>query len=332
MLQRTLAFIGGTSAIIYSHDAELNVGDFECTLGVDPHFCSLYLARYMRLNPMIPYEDSLPAGAAFSASDALPYKQLRSSTFFKEWAKPQGYVDFIGTVLEKANGRMVKLLINRHERHGLVDERARRAMELLAPHFRRALHIGKLPECRGSEAAGLTEILDRISIAVIFVDAAGRLVHANRAGLQRLAEGDVLGWRDGQPRLRDPEAATQLQALLLESARLQGADVAVSATHAMTAGSGERLTLDILPLPAVMMRNASGAAAAIVLRTEVAPDFAERLAGYGAITTQILPAPPFYYAEDYHQQYLAKNPDGYCPDHSCGVPFKSAQLQVGENA
>jgi len=35
-------------------------------------------------------------------------------------------------------------------------------------------------------------------------------------------------------------------------------------------------------------------------------------AGFGAITTEILAAPEFYYAEDYHQQYLAKNPNGYC--------------------
>jgi peptide-methionine (S)-S-oxide reductase len=35
-------------------------------------------------------------------------------------------------------------------------------------------------------------------------------------------------------------------------------------------------------------------------------------AGYGKITTEILDAPPFYYAEDYHQQYLGKNPNGYC--------------------
>ena len=34
--------------------------------------------------------------------------------------------------------------------------------------------------------------------------------------------------------------------------------------------------------------------------------------GYGTITTEIIDAPPFYYAEDYHQQYLAKNPGGYC--------------------
>ena len=44
-----------------------------------------------------------------------------------------------------------------------------------------------------------------------------------------------------------------------------------------------------------------------------------RSAGYGEITTEILPAPEFYYAEDYHQQYLAKNPGGYCGLGGTGV-------------
>ena len=44
-----------------------------------------------------------------------------------------------------------------------------------------------------------------------------------------------------------------------------------------------------------------------------------RRAGYGPITTEILAAPPFYYAEDYHQQYLAKNPAGYCGLGGTGV-------------
>ena len=42
-------------------------------------------------------------------------------------------------------------------------------------------------------------------------------------------------------------------------------------------------------------------------------------AGYGAITTEVVPAGPFYYAERYHQQYLDKNPNGYCPVHATGV-------------
>ena len=52
----------------------------------------------------------------------------------------------------------------------------------------------------------------------------------------------------------------------------------------------------------------------------------------GTITTEIREAAPFFYAEDYHQQYLAKNPSGYCPNHSCGIPYKSPVLAVGEKA
>ena len=42
-------------------------------------------------------------------------------------------------------------------------------------------------------------------------------------------------------------------------------------------------------------------------------------AGYGRVTTEVIAAPPFYYAEDYHQQYLAKNPAGYCGLGGTGV-------------
>jgi len=52
-------------------------------------------------------------------------------------------------------------------------------------------------------------------------------------------------------------------------------------------------------------------------------------AGYGTITTEIVPAPDFYYAEDYHQQYLAKNPDGYCGLGGTGV---TCPVGVGANA
>ena len=49
-------------------------------------------------------------------------------------------------------------------------------------------------------------------------------------------------------------------------------------------------------------------------------------AGHGTVTTELAPAPPFYYAEDYHQQYLAKNPGGYCgiggTGVACPVPAK----------
>ena len=50
-------------------------------------------------------------------------------------------------------------------------------------------------------------------------------------------------------------------------------------------------------------------------------------AGFGAITTEILDAPEFYYAEDYHQQYLAKNPGGYCGLGGTGVACPTGLLE-----
>jgi peptide-methionine (S)-S-oxide reductase len=52
-------------------------------------------------------------------------------------------------------------------------------------------------------------------------------------------------------------------------------------------------------------------------------------AGHDAITTEIAPAPPFYYAEEYHQQYLAKNPGGYCGIGGTGVscPMPAAAIR-----
>ena len=58
--------------------------------------------------------------------------------------------------------------------------------------------------------------------------------------------------------------------------------------------------------------------------------FAERLEarGFGPITTEILPAPEFYFAEEYHQQYLAKNPNGYCGLGGTGVACPTGALEA----
>ncbi len=69
--------------------------------------------------------------------------------------------------------------------------------------------------------------------------------------------------------------------------------------------------------------------AAIAARSAEAFQKSLTAAGYGSITTEIKPAGPFYYAEEYHQQYLAKNPGGYCGLGGTGV---SCPVGVGASA
>ncbi|MEO0993327.1 MAG: peptide-methionine (S)-S-oxide reductase MsrA [Pseudomonadota bacterium] len=67
----------------------------------------------------------------------------------------------------------------------------------------------------------------------------------------------------------------------------------------------------------IYVYDATQRAAAQASRTAFQPRLSQ--AGYGQITTEILDAPEFYFAEDYHQQYLAKNPGGYCGVGGTGV-------------
>jgi peptide-methionine (S)-S-oxide reductase len=68
---------------------------------------------------------------------------------------------------------------------------------------------------------------------------------------------------------------------------------------------------------AIYTTNEAQQTAALASKKAYAKALAAR--GYGAITTEIAPAGPFYFAEDYHQQYLAKNPGGYCGLGGTGV-------------
>jgi len=77
---------------------------------------------------------------------------------------------------------------------------------------------------------------------------------------------------------------------------------------------------------AIYTHTAAQRAAAEASRDMYAAELAR--AGYGPITTEIVDAPEFFFAEDYHQQYLAKNPNGYCPVHSTGVKLRMLVEQM----
>jgi len=80
----------------------------------------------------------------------------------------------------------------------------------------------------------------------------------------------------------------------------------------------------------ILVQNASQQALAEAVKAQYQQLLSA--AGFGAITTQIKPLSEFFPAEDYHQDYLVKNPDGYCPDHSTGVRFNATSVAPVDNS
>ena len=119
--------------------------------------------------------------------DFLPLDEFRATQIYKEFSGPQGYLDFIQAVLEKSATSYAAATVILGEEHGPVSKTSRHRMQLLAPHFLRAVQIGKVIDLKEVKASALADALDGIAAAMFLLDGAGSIVHANVAGHELVA-------------------------------------------------------------------------------------------------------------------------------------------------
>ena len=114
---------------------------------------------------------------------------------------------------------------------------------------------------------------------------------------------------------------TEAVRVVFDPARVSYADLvkAFYEFHDPTQGMRQGNDLGTQYRSAIYTLSDQQAETARALTAAYEPELLKR--GYGAITTEIKPTPTYYYAEDYHQQYLAKNPNGYRCHSASGVPF-----------
>ena len=221
VLHTTCDFVGGCAASLWRNRAELSQhssslsAHFYYSWGTDPHYTKLYQEKYIKINPgVVPILMSAEPGQIASMLDVIPRDEYLRSRFFKEWVQPQGYLDAVHVVFEKSAFAYAGMAVVRNEQQGFVDEEVRRQMRLVAPHFCRAVAIGKLIDLHKVEAAALADTLDGITAALFLIDPARRVIHANVSGQQMLREGRILRTVAGALRACDGKSDQSLQDLL----------------------------------------------------------------------------------------------------------------------
>src|SRR5262249_3186100 len=191
VLQKGCEFVGGVASNLYSEDSAARTGNIHYTWGVDRYYGRLYYDRYIKYNPFTTAQLFFDREQVISLDAMVPTAEVRQSLFYKEWVKPQGWVDAASAVLEKSTTSYAAFSVIRHERGGPVDDAARERMGLLVPHVRRAVLIGQVIELHKAEAATLADTFDGLAAGMFLLDRFGRSVHAKGRAPVRSARARV---------------------------------------------------------------------------------------------------------------------------------------------
>jgi DNA-binding CsgD family transcriptional regulator/PAS domain-containing protein len=277
-IESVCRYIGAASASLHSQDSISRATDALFWWGREssaPHYFKVYLEKYGRLNPIFPGVFFFDVERPIAIPDVISCEEFVRTRFFREWLAPQGLLDGLFANLEKGATGCALFTAMRHGEQGQVDERMRRRFELIVPHVRRAMLIGKVIDLHRVEAATLADSLDQLASAMFIVDADGRIIHANASAHRLVAEGSVLRAANGRIAALDPESSRNLLDVFTAA---QAGDAAVGKrgiAMPLTGRAGERYVAHVLPLTSGARRKAGvyySATAALFIR-KAALDF-----------------------------------------------------------
>jgi DNA-binding CsgD family transcriptional regulator/PAS domain-containing protein len=276
VIEKIASFTGGHSGGLLTKHSLGYSDKLYCYIGADPESLQAYSESYPKLDPTAATH-SYGVAQVVSATDVVPYDEFRRGRFYKEWARPHGWVDVASAVIEKSKTSCTFLSVVRHEATGMVDDEMRRRMALVVPHVRRALLVGKTILLGQAEAACFSDILDGLSAGMILVDGTGRVVHANAAGNAILGAADFLRTVHGRLVAGDAPTNAAFREIL---AAADGGDAAIGVRGIalpLTAHDGERYVAHVLPLTSGARRQAGlafNAVAALFIRKAALEAFA----------------------------------------------------------
>jgi DNA-binding CsgD family transcriptional regulator/PAS domain-containing protein len=224
VLEQACQFVGGSAASLYSKDVVVRKGAARYNWNMPAEALAAYFDEFVRFDPVTVSQFFFQVGDIYSIADLMPYEEFVATPVYQQWAKPNGWVDHLAATLDKSANGFALFGVFRSEGQGLVDDRMRHRMRLLAPHMRRAVLIGNVIDVHKAGVSALADAFDAIDTGVFLVDGAGRIVFVNEAGQALLASGTVLGRQQNMLTAVDPHAARVLRDVL---AAASGGDSAI---------------------------------------------------------------------------------------------------------
>ena len=278
-IERIAYFVGGVGSVLFSR----KVGTQQFTI---PHSFGdqrpVPVALRPEMNSLGERHFLGDLEQPVAVTDLTPFGELSQTELYRQWAEPQGLVDFVSAVLDRSAIRVVIFGVFRHERNGIVDDQARRRMRLIAPHIRRSVLIGRMFEFKAAEAATFADTLDGLSAGMYLVDAEARIIHANAAGHAILAARDILRSAGGRLVASDGRVDRTLGDVFAAAGQGDAALGIRGIAVPLVGRDGARYVAHVLPLTSGARRRAG------IAYTAAAVLFIRRASLVASSTTQVI--------------------------------------------
>lgn len=259
-IEKVAYFVGGVGAGLFWKDVDAQHVSAPHRFGIS---WPLPVALFRQIYPAAVGHFLGEIEQPVATTDLLPYDELVKSDFYRDWAGPQGLVDFVSTVLDKSAVSVAVFGVFRHERNGFVDDEARRRMRLIAPHIRRAVLIARMFDLGLAEAATFADTLDGLDAGLYLIDADARLIHANAAGQAMLEAREILHERRGHIAACDPVVNQTLRDVFAAAGQGDTALGVRGIAVPLTGKDGQHYVAHALPLTSGARRRAGVAYRAV---------------------------------------------------------------------
>jgi DNA-binding CsgD family transcriptional regulator len=182
------------------------------------------------MDPFIPTVLAASTGTMFTDTMMIPKAAMERTEFYQDWVRPQGYYSALGAnVIREGTSVGVTVLSRRREE----DDFQRDDLDLLAtlvPHLKRAVRVQWRLEGLRSERKDLMDALDRLTHGIVVTDRSYRIIFANRAAEEIVAQHDGIGFGPMGLRAAKTAQTSELRRLV---ARAAGADQRIPAGGAL---------------------------------------------------------------------------------------------------
>lgn len=230
-LEDIAAFVGGTGAILYSHDLAVNRVTWATFTGMDPDAISAYEQYYSKIDARYAPALKLPTGTVLTEGTIMEQRELKKSEIYQDFLRPYDIPHIAASVLH-TDPEFVAISVQGSRRHGAFGAAELEKLQLLIPHLSRAVQIGNRLEVFQRRIGTLRQLLDTLSVGIIALDRDGCIMETNAVAAEALRRRDALICHGRRPHALSPKANVSLKQIICSAlaaasvARASGPDSA----------------------------------------------------------------------------------------------------------